>query len=280
MVALSRSARGATVRAGGPPGDPVDCCSAMLRSTPPGPAGRAPFLTPDRALRQNRRACLPVPRTNSSLPRKGPALTAVSLVRKGYFPREVPPTFTPAKLASLLRRHPEALPQNGARTQCVRHNLARPGGFRRPLQVPNPHSFVRLADEFEEQWPAIHAHIGANSFSISRPVVTRALERAVRPRFRIGERARLRPKDWRGQRFVLRTDVSQFYSSLYTCTGPGLPDSLGNRVIMPDRARSALIGLGGELLGGVLRASARASRPIGHPFAAASRSSRASRGER
>jgi hypothetical protein len=51
---------------------------------------------------------------------------------------------------------------------------------------------------------------------MSRPVVTRTLERAVRPRFRMGERDRLRPRDWRGQRYVLRTDVSQFYSSLYT----------------------------------------------------------------
>lgn len=102
----------------------------------------------------------------------------------------------------------------------MRHNLARPGGLRRPLQVPNPHSFVPLAYEFEAQWPTIRKHVRSNDFSTSRPVVTRTLERAVRPRFRMGERDRLRPKDWRGQRFVLRTDVNQFYSSLYTHSIP------------------------------------------------------------
>jgi Reverse transcriptase (RNA-dependent DNA polymerase) len=102
----------------------------------------------------------------------------------------------------------------------VRHNLARPGGFRRPLQVPNPRSFVRLADECESQWTRISAHVSSNPFSMSAPVVTRTLERALRPRFRFGERDRLRPRDWRGQRFVLRTDVSQFYASLYTHSIP------------------------------------------------------------
>ncbi len=151
---------------------------------------------------------------------KSLALTAVELVRKGYFPRELPPPFSTEKLADLMARDPTPLPVTGARTQCVRHNLARPGGFRRPLQIPNPHSFVSLAREFEDQWSAIRSHIRGNGFSTSRPIVTVSLERAVRPRFRIGERERLRPRDWRGQRFVLRTDVNQFYPSLYTHSIP------------------------------------------------------------
>lgn len=141
-------------------------------------------------------------------------------MRNGYFPREAPPPFSTAKLANLLERDRSAVPTAAGRTQCVRHNLARPGGFRRPLQVPNPRTFVRLAEVFESQWATIQAHVRADPISMSRPVLTRRLERAVRPRFKIGERARLRPRDWRGQRFVLKTDVSQFYSSLYTHSIP------------------------------------------------------------
>jgi hypothetical protein len=151
---------------------------------------------------------------------KPPPLQAIELVRKGYFPREAPPPFSTEKLAELLKRDPKAVPRDGGRTQCVRHNLARPGGFRRPLQIPNPRSFVRLADVLEEQWPTIRAHVRQSNFSMSRPVVTLKLERAVRPQFRMGERERLRPRDWRGQKFVLKTDVSQFYSSLYTHSIP------------------------------------------------------------
>lgn len=152
---------------------------------------------------------------------KRPRLTAASLVRKGYFPREVPPPFSTGPLADLVEQDLASLPRDRKWTQCVRHNLARPGGFRRPLQVPNPKSFIDLAEEFEAQWPTtIEAHVSQSNFSMSRPIVTRTLERAVRPRFRIGERDRLRPRDWRGRRFVLRTDVTQFYSSLYTHSIP------------------------------------------------------------
>jgi Reverse transcriptase (RNA-dependent DNA polymerase) len=150
------------------------------------------------------------------MPAKLPALTAVSLVRKGYFPRDLPHPFSTDKLANLLHRAPAALPRSGGTTECVRHNLARPGGFRRPLRVPNPRSFIELADEIETQWPQIYAHVHADTLSMSRPVVTRTKERAVAPRYKFGEQERLRPRHWRGQRFILRTDVNQFYSSLYT----------------------------------------------------------------
>lgn len=115
-------------------------------------------------------------------------LTAVSLVRKGYFPRELPPPFSTGEFADLLERSPTALSREGGSTHCVRYNLARPGGFRRPLEVPNPRSFVRLADEFESCWPAVRKHIRASDFSISRPVATLTRERALRPMYRIGER--------------------------------------------------------------------------------------------
>ena len=121
---------------------------------------------------------------------------------------------------SLLERAPSALSHTGGKTQPVRHNLARTGGFRRPLQIPNPRSYVKLADEFEAQWATISPHVQRNPFSMSQPIVTRTWERAVRPRFRYGEWSRLRPRDWRGQRFVLQTDVSQFYSSVYTHSIP------------------------------------------------------------
>lgn len=38
----------------------------------------------------------------------------------------------------------------------------------------------------------------------------------MRPRYRLGEQPKLRARFWRGQRFILRSDVSQFYPSLYT----------------------------------------------------------------
>lgn len=47
-------------------------------------------------------------------------------------------------------------------------------------------------------------------------MVTRKAERAIRPLVRLGESPKRRARLWRGQRFILRADVSQFYPSLYT----------------------------------------------------------------
>jgi hypothetical protein len=72
----------------------------------------------------------------------------------------------------------------------------------------------------EAHWATIDAHVHATKLSMSVPTVTRTRERAVAPRYRFDEQERLRPRHWRGQRFVLRTDVNQFYSSLYTHSIP------------------------------------------------------------
>jgi hypothetical protein len=41
----------------------------------------------------------------------------VSLVRKGYFPRELPHPFSTEKLANLVRRASSALPREGSSTE-------------------------------------------------------------------------------------------------------------------------------------------------------------------
>lgn len=143
-------------------------------------------------------------------------LTASALVGKGYFPKELPPPFGSTDLAaslSALEASPGVL-SKGA-TECVRHNLARVSGTRRPLRLPNPRSYILLAQELQCQWPTIDAHLKSADLAISRPVATRTQERAVRPKFHVRERPHRRAVSWPGQRYVLRTDISQFYSSLY-----------------------------------------------------------------
>jgi hypothetical protein len=101
-------------------------------------------------------------------------------------------------------------------TESVTHSLARVGGTRRVLAVPNPRSFVVLARELQRQWRLIDGHLSQSRFAISRPVLTRTADRAVRPRFSLRERPHQRVLAWPGNRYLLRTDISQFYGSIYT----------------------------------------------------------------
>lgn len=143
-------------------------------------------------------------------------LTATSLVRKGYFPKEVPPAFTSEPLADAYSDTANPLDLGGKDTDCVRHNLARSSGHRRPLKVPNPRSYIHLAQSLEALWIPIENAYGSDGFALSQPVVATAGERAIETRTSLGREPELRAETWRGQKFVLRADVSQFYSSIYT----------------------------------------------------------------
>ena len=146
--------------------------------------------------------------------------TLESLLARGYFPRELPPPFTTCDFAAFAVSHTGSWPAKTKWTQCVSHNLARPGGLRRPLSIPNPSAFFRLADLLVSSWATVRAHTWRRDLSASRPYVMTKSHRAIMPRYRYGELPRLRALTRRGGRYLLCTDIAQFYPSLYTHSIP------------------------------------------------------------
>jgi hypothetical protein len=142
-----------------------------------------------------------------------------SLLSKGYFPRELPPPFTTAAYARYARKVGSSWP-TGTWTRCVTHNLARPGGLRRPLRIPNPLSYFALASIIAANWNSIKSHTWKQTLSASRPYALKASSRAVVPRYRYGELTRLRALRRRSGRYLLLTDIDQFYPTIYTHTIP------------------------------------------------------------
>jgi len=144
--------------------------------------------------------------------------TLASLLSKGYFPRELPPPFNTKSYATVAKK--VGSPWSGGWTRCVAHNLARPGGLRRPLKIPNPLSFLPLARTIASNWSQIKSHTWKQRLSASRPYVMQSSSRAVVPRYHYGELTRLRALRWRAGRYLLLTDIDQFYPTIYTHTVP------------------------------------------------------------
>jgi hypothetical protein len=145
--------------------------------------------------------------------------TLTALLEKGYFPRELPPPFHTSSFSPFAITNG----QNWRKTRwtrCASHNLARPGGLRRPLKIPNPISYLPLAELISANWAQLRHHTWSERLSASRPHVMKSSQRAIIPRYRYGELPRLRALRRRGARYFLRTDISQFYPSLYTHTIP------------------------------------------------------------
>lgn len=144
-----------------------------------------------------------------------------TLLARGYFPKELPPAFSPEEFSKY------ATTQKGRRvlagyipaegfTEGVRYQLAVPGYVIRQLQIPHPASFSELAGLTSKHFRRLLKKAGQSKFSKSRPVYTGTSQRAIRSLFKPSNLARERVASRAGGSYLLKLDVSQFYPSLYT----------------------------------------------------------------
>ena len=146
--------------------------------------------------------------------------TLESLLGKGYLPRELPPPFNSTSFAAYAIQRGAVWWAASKRTRCASHNLARPGGLRRQLRIPNPVSYFFLAKLLADNWTELRSHTWKTLFSASRLQVIKSSDRAVVPRYKYSEVPRLRAFHRRSTRYVLCTDIAQFYPTIYTHTIP------------------------------------------------------------
>jgi hypothetical protein len=103
-------------------------------------------------------------------------------------------------------------------TQSTHHNLARVGGLRRRLTVPNPVNFYRLAATFDKNSAALMVEWGKSPYSQTLPKISSRGPRGISNE--AADRATARAHARIGARYLLRADISQFYPSVYTHTIP------------------------------------------------------------
>lgn len=138
------------------------------------------------------------------------------VLAKGYFPRELPISFTTESFAAAWGPINTAVPTQ-AKTIPATLNLARPGSLRRRLSIPNPFSQLALVRECAAGWGEIQAHVRESRISLTTPTyVTASLGRAIPPRRWLPDRPRERAARMQRARYVFRSDVSECYASIYT----------------------------------------------------------------
>jgi hypothetical protein len=144
---------------------------------------------------------------------------AVDMMRSGYFPKELPPVFSTSQFAEFARSW---VPTGFTKwTEATTYNLVRSGGLRRPLLIPNPVSFWAIAKECARSWCEISTICADSTFSASKPVLGRdESQRALTADLTNRKRWIRRMELMSSSRFVVRTDVSQFYPSVYTHSIP------------------------------------------------------------
>jgi len=148
---------------------------------------------------------------------QSPTISAALLLARGYFPKELPPAFTTEPFAKFIEKQTIS---PAADSLPAIHNLARPNGQRRPLHLPNPFNYAYLSKLIADNWKRLEQHLKQSTLSVSSPVVDPSEMRAVKTEYEGLELAKHRARVRTNGRFILKTDISRFYSSIYTHSIP------------------------------------------------------------
>lgn len=148
-----------------------------------------------------------------------------NILKRGYFPSEMPPPFTTTPFANFVKqKHPKLpgpfLQRKADIAQLGKFNLARNGLKRRNLGIVNPINFYRLSNILVEEWSHIQAICSSSRPSITTPVFQpgkSAIHRAF-DHHGFDRRQRRRDVIGSGKRYAFKADVSRCYESVYTHT--------------------------------------------------------------
>lgn len=148
----------------------------------------------------------------------------LALLSRGYFPRELPPPFTSNDFASKVVLNLSSLPPSFTNKKLTGkvtcHNLARAGTLRRKLGIPNPILYFNLCSDIEKNWSQIDAHFQHSNLSRSIPTPNSGSGRALLPSHDHSQLSIFQAHTRATARFILRTDISRFYHSIYTHSIP------------------------------------------------------------
>ncbi|MEQ9108053.1 MAG: RNA-directed DNA polymerase [Limnobacter sp.] len=152
----------------------------------------------------------------------------VTILTNGYFPKELPPPFNTKLFGTFAETAPSVFyldtTKKGSKGNLVSrpavHNLARTGTLRRKLTIPNPVSQYQVARAIAAGWRELKAACTVSPISLTTPRYRKNSTRAISPGnpFDIIPAARARSRT--ASRYLLATDLNQFYPSIYTHSIP------------------------------------------------------------
>ena len=145
------------------------------------------------------------------------------LIQRGLFPETLPPAFTTIHLKRAFQglvRNLTAKELNNRPTDYIRYSGTKHDGSRRYFGTPNPISYFYVSDFIAANWPEFERRFAETSYSVSHPkIANKADERPiVIPS--LSQLTTAASKRIGYSPIVLRTDIAQFFPSIYTHSIP------------------------------------------------------------
>ncbi|MFK4474904.1 hypothetical protein ABH897_004672 [Paenibacillus sp. RC73] len=155
-------------------------------------------------------------------------LTLQNCILKGYFPAELVPGFTTKMLGTQINSIASALSGisiivNGHKINCSKcciHTIPKIQHQRRTLSIPNPFHQIKVFETIIHNWITIKNEIKKSKYSLTKPMVNKDLQRAISRQHSFSEIPQIIPILSSNSRFVLKTDISRYYPTIYTHSIP------------------------------------------------------------
>ncbi|MDB5235081.1 MAG: RNA-directed polymerase [Hymenobacter sp.] len=145
-----------------------------------------------------------------------------NLLSRGYFPRELPPSFTTTSFANKLtiiesewNLLDKKTREKHSETKCVDYNIPKVGLSRRRISIPNPLSQWMLAKCIVDNYTEIEKFFISKT-SASLPVYMPTGSRSVRTKLTYGDFRKSGTLDSYAKIFEIKSDISKYYNTIYT----------------------------------------------------------------
>ncbi|WP_240627251.1 RNA-directed DNA polymerase [Thermoflavimicrobium daqui] len=137
-----------------------------------------------------------------------------SLLSRGFFPKELPPVFTTRSLGSCIHELP--IKYNIKPSKSITFSIPKQKHYRRILHVPHPFHQILLSIEIAKEWEQIYAFCTKSTLTFSYPKVDLSGKRAIDRAYSFQEVMEERLRSSIISKIALFTDISRFYSTIYT----------------------------------------------------------------
>jgi len=154
-------------------------------------------------------------------------MNLTDLIKKGYFPQELPPPFNTDSFADKYTKVKEewnkfdkSIKSTYTETKYISISIPKVGFSRRFLGIPNPIQFGALSEVICSNWDAIQSIYMQSKLSASKPIPNGAKGRSVKTVMTFGQFRKQCLIDSFDKVYELKTDISKYYPSIYTHTIP------------------------------------------------------------
>lgn len=142
------------------------------------------------------------------------------LIEKGYFPKELPPIFNTRLFADLINSGKIIQNPSKDTSKGIKYYIPKNRHFKRLITIPNPAHQYLLTKHLMSDYSQLSTVFGINTNSYSIPVFSSKERRSIISLKSYNDYIRDRVISTCGYKYVLTTDISRFYQTIYTHSIP------------------------------------------------------------